>query len=136
MHERVAREIELVRQRHPNLQHGAKLDWVLVPDYPLPSGRFNKDRSRLLFLIPVGYPSTGPDNFFVDGDLQLKSGGAPPGLNPGPNSNTGTAPVGENWAWFSWHAKSWGPAASIEGGDNLLTFLRAVNLCLQDVEET
>jgi hypothetical protein len=134
--DRVVREIELVREKHPKLQHGDQLNWVLIPDYPLPSGRFTKVRARLLFLIPVGYPNTGPDNFFVDGDLRLAGGGTPPGMNPGPQSNTGMAPVGDNWAWFSWHPQAWRPAAAIEGGDNLLTFLRSINLCLDGREAT
>lgn len=136
MYERVEREISLVRGRHPKLEHGEQLNWVMISNYPVPRGRFNKERTRLLFLIPVGYPNTGPDDFFVDGDLCLNGGGTPPGMNPGPQSGSGTAPVGDNWAWFSWHPKDWRPAATIEGGDNLLTFLRSVNLCLEGKEET
>jgi hypothetical protein len=134
--DRIVCEIELVRERHPTLQRGEQLNWVLIPDYPLPPGRFTRVRSRLLFLIPVGYPNTGPDNFFVDGDLRLAGGGMPPGMNAGPQSTTGTAPVGDNWGWFSWHPQAWRPAATIEGGDNLLTFLRSVNLCLEGKEAT
>ena len=131
MHERVRQEIELVRQKHPSLRHGEKLDWVLIPDFPLPPGRHNKERANLLFNIRPGYPNTAPDDFFVDGDLRLKDGNPPPGFNQGPNSSSGPAPVPGNWGWFSWHARIWRPAATIEGGDNLLTFLRAVNMCLR-----
>ncbi len=83
MHERVAREIAMVRERHPGLQYGEQLNWVFIPDYPLPPGRYNKNRTRLLFVIPPGYPNTGPDNFFVDADLRLTGGSNPPGFNPG-----------------------------------------------------
>jgi hypothetical protein len=134
MHERVKREIEMVQEKHPGLQHGEQLNWVLIPDYPLPPDRYNKERTKLLFVIPPGYPNTGPDDFFVDADLRLKDGGQPPGLNPGSNSSSGPAPLPGEWAWFSWHPASWRPAATIEGGDNLFTFLRSVNMCLRGEE--
>jgi len=134
MHERVSREIQLVRQRYPKLEQGEHLDWVLIPDYSLPSGRYNKEKSKLHFVIPPGYPNTGPDDFFVDGDLKLKDGGQPPGLNTGPNSSSGTAPLSGNWAWFSWHPKEWRPAANIEDGDNLSAFLRSITACLRGEE--
>lgn len=136
MHERVAQEIELVREKYPGLQHGERLDWVLIPDYPLPPNRFTQNRTALLFAIPPGYPNTGPDDFFVDGDLRLKDGGCAPAFSAGPNSSSGPAPVSGNWGWFSWHPQSgqWRPAATVEGGDNLLTFLRAVNVCLRGEE--
>lgn len=136
MHERVGREIELIREKYPELENGDQQDWVLIPVYPLPQSRFNKDRTKLLFSIPPGYPNTGIDNFFVDGELRLTNGGMPPGFNTGSNSSSGSAPLDGNWGWFSWHPKAWRPAATIEGGDNLLTFLLGVNLCLQGKEET
>src|SRR5262249_25457506 len=98
--------------------------------------RFNKAQFRVLYNIPPGYPNTGPDNFFVDADLKLSDGNNPPGLNAGANSSSGPAPIAGDWAWFSWHPVSWRPAATIEAGDNLITFLRGVGLCLQGVEAT
>lgn len=131
MHERVRQEIGLVRQKHPSLQHGEQLNWVLIPDLALPPGCYNKERTNLLFNIPAGYANTAPDDFFVDGDLRVKDGSTPPGFNQGPNSSSGPAPIPGNWGWFSWHPVVWRPAATIEGGDNLLTFLRGVNMCLR-----
>ncbi|MCL6560610.1 MAG: hypothetical protein K6U74_17810 [Firmicutes bacterium] len=136
MYERVAREIDLLRRKYPELQHGDRLNWILIPGYPLPSGRYNKQETKLLLVIPPGYPNTGPDNFFVDGDLRLQNGEMPPGFRQGADSSSGSAPIPGDWGWFSWHPKSWRPAATIEDGDNLLTFLRGVNLCLKGIEET
>lgn len=135
-YERVLAEVELVRRKFPALQHGERLDWVMIPDYALPEGRYNKARTRLLFNIPPGYPNTGPDDFFVDGDLRLVGGGTAPGFNPGPNSSSGPATVPGQWGWFSWHPVSWRPAASVEQGDNLLSFLRGIRLCLEGLEQT
>jgi hypothetical protein len=134
MHQRVREEIELLKRQFPDLQHGDQLDWVLIPELVLPAGRFNKERTKLLFRIPVGYPQTGPDNFFVDVDLRLKDGSNPPAFNPNRDSSSGPAPTSGDWGWFSWHPQAWRPAATIEGGDNLLGFVRAINLCLRGEE--
>lgn len=134
MHERVRQEIELLKRQFPELQHGGQLDWVLIPELVLAPERFNKSQTKVLFRIPVGYPQTGPDNFFVDSDLRLKNGSQPPALNPGSQSNNGAAPVPGAWSWFSWHPNAWRPAASIDAGDNLQGFVRSINLCLRGEE--
>ena len=123
MHARVLNEIKLVQSQYVDLQYGDQLDWVLIPRLVLAEGRFNKTHTKLLFRIPAGYPQTGPDNFFVDVDLRLRNGSAPPGFNPNSQSSSGPAPIPGEWGWFSWHPNSWRPAAEIEGGDNLLVFV-------------
>ncbi len=134
MNARVQEETELLRKRYPDLRHGDQLDWILLPRLVLPIGRFNKEASRILFRLPVGYPNTGLDNFFVDGDLRLKDGSNPSAFNVGSNSGSGPAPVEDNWGWFSWHPQAWRPAATVEGGDNLVGFVRTINLCLRGEE--
>jgi hypothetical protein len=138
MHERVKLEIDLVRGKYPQVEHGDDLSWVHILDFHLSPGRFNKGATRLAFLVPPGYPQTGPDDFFVDDDLRLQGGGSPPGFNQGAKSSSGTCPLPGNWGWFSWHPKNtvWRPASTVEGGDNLLTFVRSVVLCLQGREES
>ncbi len=136
MNKRVSDEIEMLRAKYPNLEAGEGPLWVHIPNYPLPSGVYNKEVTRLLYILPVGYPNTGPDNFFVDGDLKLKNDSLPKGLNIGPKSGSGHAPLEGNWAWFSWHPKSWTPDGTITKGDNLLTFMRGVNACLRGEQET
>ncbi len=134
MLERVRQEIELLRQQFPDLQHGEKLDWVLLPHVVLPAGRFNKTSTAVLFKIPSSYPQAGPDNFFVDLDLRLSGGTMPPAFNANAESSTGPAPVTGNWGWFSWHPQAWRPSATIENGDNLQGFVRGINLCLRGEE--
>jgi hypothetical protein len=136
MHQRVREEIELLQRQCPDLQHGDQLDWVLFPELVLPAGRFNKERTKVLFRIPVGYPQTGPDNFFTDADLRLKDGTNQPGFNVGSNSSSGPAPLPGEWGWLSWHPQSWRPAATVAGGDNLLGFVRSINLRLRGEEST
>lgn len=134
MHLRVTEELSVIRKRFPDLEHGDQFDWVVVPVFPLPQGRFNKSATKLLFRIPPGYPQTGPDNFFVDGDLRLASGQMPPAFNSGSNSSSGAAPIKGEWGWFSWHPQGWRPAANISAGDNLEGFIRSVQLCLRGEE--
>ena len=134
MHERVAQELAMLKQKFPLLRHGEALNWISIPEYKLPENRFNKETSKVLFNIPAGYPSTGPDNFFVDADLRLKDGSNPLAFNLGSQSSSGPAIAEGNWAWFSWHPQVWRPAATIEGGDNLLTFIRGINMCLRGEE--
>lgn len=124
-------EVEQLRVKYPQLLHGQNYEWILVPDFRLPVDRFNKEQSRLLVIVPSGYPSTPPDDFFVDGDLRLRAGGTPPAMNLGPNSSSGVAPVAGEWAWFSWHAANWSLSSTVTGGDNLVTYLRSVNACLR-----
>jgi hypothetical protein len=132
MHERVEAEINLLREKYPNLSRGD--NWVLIPEYRLPPGRFNKDSTAILISLPVAYPNTGPDDFFVDGDLRFRDGNQPPALNPGSQSSSGPAPLAGNWAWFSWHPQSWRPAATIDKGDNLLSFVSSAGMCLRGEE--
>jgi len=132
--ERLLREIAQVREKHPAARHGERGEWVHIRDYPLPAGRYNRERTQLLFLVPVGYPNTGPDCFFVDSDLRLADGSMPPGFNAGGDSSSGPSPLPGSWGWFSWHPQGWRPGAEIEKGDNLLTFLRGANACLRGEE--
>ena len=125
MHERVRQEIELLRTRHPELSNGEELNWVML-ELLLPKDRFNKPRSKALFIIPPGYPNTGPDNFFVEADLRLKDGSMPPAFNLG-----GSPPVAGSWGYFSWHPNGWRPSATIEAGDNLAGFVRSMQMCLR-----
>lgn len=134
MHARVRQEVELLKRQFPELRHDEELRWVLIPDLPLPAGRFNRRATAVLFGIPPGYPQTGPDNFFVSVDLRLTDGATPPAFNPGSQSSSGTAPLAGDWGWFSWHPQAWRPSAIIEGGDNLLGFVRSINLCLRGEE--
>jgi hypothetical protein len=134
MHERVRDEIELLRRQYPDLKHGEGLDWVLLPTIALPAGRFNRTATAVLFRIPSYYPQSGPDNIFVDVDLRLKDGSNPPAFNPNSESSSGPAPVTGRWGWFSWHPQGWRPAATIEGGDNLVGFVRSIGLCLRGEE--
>jgi len=132
--DRIRAEIKMLQKQFPNLTHGEQLDWVLIPELTLPADRFNKSTTKILFLVPVGYPQTGPNDFFVDADLRLKDKSNPPAFNVGSKSSAGSAPIDGDWGWFSWHPQSWRPTAKIEDGDNLVGFVRSIKLCLRGEE--
>ena len=128
----------MLRGKYPTLEHGPGFEWVFLPVVPLPVGRFNKPATKVLFTLPLGYPQTGPDNFFVEVDLRLADGAMPPGFNPNRDSSSGPAPLSGDWGWFSWHpqAQAWRPAATAEGGDNLVVFVAGIHMCLRGEEAT
>jgi hypothetical protein len=127
MNERIVEEIGMLREKYPNLQHGANYDWVEIPDYPLPAG-WNRKATNLLFFIPNTYPLTAPDNFYVGAGLRKQDGVTPSSYTEGQ-----TVPVPGNWGQFSWHPEVWKPSATSAEGDNLVTFMRSVGIRLREI---
>lgn len=129
MRDRLEKEIELLRRNYPSVLTGTDEDWVIIDKVPLPTG-YNRDVTDVLFFIPSGYPETPPDNFFVPAGLRLEGGGQPDAFNPNHRTHRN-----EQWDRYSWHLDNgWSPAASIEEGSNLLTFMGSVEDRLQEVE--
>lgn len=124
MTERIKRELALVAAAYGELEVSPDGHWFIIKEWPLVPG-WNKDRARVLILIPPGYAVTPPDNFYTDPDLAVK-GGAQPG------STSAAQPInGQQWLQFSYHieASDWQP----ENGHNLLTFLSGVIKRLEEV---
>lgn len=87
---------------------------LVFKEYQLPHG-YNKTASDLLVQCPESYPNGNPDMFWMDSDLQLKSGQG--------QANTNQENVlSKNWLRFSWHIQKWNP-----GRDNMFTYLEFVN---------
>jgi hypothetical protein len=118
-------EIKLLRKRYGELEHGPNLDWVLFKAFPLPP-RWNREHTELLTLIPAGYPTTPPENFYVRDGLRLANGNSPG------NYSEGQSVLGSRWAQFSHHPKVWEPAPAPRDGDNLVTFMLMVEQRLQE----
>jgi len=125
--ERLLAEMEQLRRRHSTVQVGENNRWLMIPEYPLPLG-WNRERTRLLVVIPPEYPHCPPDNFYVEVGLRLAANNQMPS-----NYSEGRCPVGGQWGCFSFHAEVWRPAPEIEKGDNILTFLTAARLRLQEI---
>lgn len=126
MQERVTQEIALLEGKYPSLQHGQNDDWVMIPDFPLPAG-YNLTTVKLMFLMPNTYPHTAPDCFYVEKGLRLTNGDMPSNYN-----EEQYVPIPGPWGYFSWHPEIWQAADEIQMGDNLLTFMKVVNMRLRE----
>ncbi len=118
-------EIKRLGVRYGCIEHGENLDWVLFKEFPLPSG-WNCKSTELLVLVPAGYPTTPPDNFYVRTGLRLSDGRVPG------NYTENQSILGQSWAQFSFHAQAWTPSADIDTGDGLLTFMISVEHRLEE----
>lgn len=123
--ERRLREVALLRRQYPQVEHGPSLDWTLFRDFPLPPG-WNRKSTDVLVLVPAGYPTTPPDNFYVRNGLRVESGALPA------NYAEAQDVLGESWAQFSYHAQEWAPTDDPRDGDSLVTFMIAVRRRLME----
>ena len=126
MRERRQNEIQLVEVAHPDLEVGPNLDWLILNGLVLAPG-WSLDMTDALVLIPSGYPTTPPDNFYSDPTLRLKNGQLPEATS-GPVNH-----IGRQWLQFSYHVEHWQPHADFRKGHNLLTFLQGVRRRLSEV---
>jgi hypothetical protein len=92
-------------------------------------GRYNRDTCPVAVLVPTGYRAIGPDGFVVPADLLLKDGTALPASDA-----TGLGMAG--WLLVSIHftdaagRSTWRPTADPKKGDNLLSYLSAIEAFL------
>ena len=128
MFERRLKEIELLRRRYGELDHGANVEWVIFKFFKLPPG-WSREVTRLLIMVPPGYPMTPPDNFYVEPGLRLASGAG------ATNYSEPVSHLDQNWGQFSYHVDSgdWKATADILGGHNLLTFMLGVERRLSEL---
>ena len=127
MLERRQREIELIKERYGEVEVAPDLTWILSRRFLLPEG-WSKTQTELLVLLPAGYPTTPPDNFYTDNDLKLATG-ATIG-----NSTENVSVNGMVMRQFSFHIEAdWRPCADLLQGHNLLTFLLAVENRMQEL---
>jgi len=118
-----------LRERYGEIEYGPSLDWVLVKCFSVPHG-WNRKATEVLIIVPPGYPMTPPDNFYVPNGLRIVADGAE--KLPGNYSENQTV-LGGNWAQFSYHAQGWSPSPDLLEGDNLLTFMLAVEQRLKEL---
>lgn len=61
---------------------------------------WSKPSSRVLIVLPLGYPQARPSGFLADPDVRLASGAEPAGSGQ-------TELAGERWRSFCWQPVSW-----------------------------
>lgn len=127
MRARREQELKLVSDKYGELELDSDLNWFIIQRFPVQPG-WNKGETKLLVLIPAGYPVTPPDNFYADADLRLAGGGQPG------NTSLDQEVAGRRLALFSWHVEcgDWQPHADPLRGHNLLTFVTSVEERLKE----
>lgn len=120
--QRIREELALLEKRYGLLEHDDNLTWFVVPRFPLLAG-WNATETRVMVLLPPGYPTTPPDNFYTDSELRLANGGSPG------NTSNATPVGGDAWLMFSFHVlddQQWKPHEDVTRGHNLLDYLDGV----------
>ncbi len=86
---------------------------LIIKDFPLASGKYDRDIVDLLICIPKGYNTAKLDNFYIDPPIRLKVGGAYPHRGDYFESH-----IQRKWQRLSRHMSVWRP-----GIDGLRTFM-------------
>jgi len=126
--DRIDEELALLRQRHPSAKLGPDNQSVLVEDWKLPAG-WSIDETRLLVVVPPGYPTTPPDNFYTAPELRLADGREPS------NAQSIVDLADLSWRQFSYHVEAcdWRPHAVVIEGHNLCTFFQGIERRLSEL---
>jgi len=120
MEERIDKEIELLCQRHPQLEYKEEGLWIRIPSYPLPEG-WNRPTTDVAFQIPVGYPGTPPYGIYTISSLSFQGSKPQNYTEPAPNQ----PPFEGTWGVFSWSPADgqWRATADLITGSNLLNWV-------------
>jgi hypothetical protein len=124
--ERLLSEIEEVRRHHGDTSHDDELSWIRIESWELNAG-WNRHSTPVLVLLPGGYPTTPPDNFYTTADLRLANGVVP--------TNASLAHIlNQQWLQFSYHVEDgdW-RGSSGPGAHNLTDFLHGVAIRLSEM---
>lgn len=82
---------------------------------------WNRERAKVLFVAPPGYPAAQPDCFWVEPTgFRLSNGGTPQASNDANAIPSDVDPV-RSTTWFSWHLQSWNPSK-----DSLQTYFKVI----------
>jgi hypothetical protein len=126
---RLQKEITIISHRFPILFDENNLSYISVTNFPLNS-QFNFSSTTLLLKIPVQYPYTPPEHFYLKKGL-LYNGKSPVHYFQSAGFND-LSDLG--WSKYCLHTKSWKPTSDILSGDSLITFLELIKLVFDNLE--
>ncbi len=99
----IEEQIERVRQDYLNLIVREQPDGSIqleVPDFRLPPG-WKTDKTRILVIIPVGFPTNRPNGFEANVSLRLQNDSMP-------TKGCGQHQInGQHWFHFCWQPQVW-----------------------------
>lgn len=93
---------------------------VVLRAFPLPAGRFNRERVDILVLLPPGYPDACPDMFYAYPWICCPDGRSPL------NADVEHVFAGRRWQRWSRHSQEWRP-----GIDGLRTMVARIRHALE-----
>jgi hypothetical protein len=96
---------------------------LIICDFVLPEGKYDRDKADLLILLPQGYPDISPDMFYLFPAVVLM-----PGKHTAKAANVKFN--FENKEWQRWSRHSPGPTWR-PGIDGLHTYLKKVETALR-----
>ena len=102
IHQNVKKQIEKARDHFPGIQYEVKTSGAIhveVPDLPLPRG-WNTEKTRILIILPAGYPANKPNGFEAESNLKLADGRMPGGGSENKIRD-------ESWLHFCWNPQKW-----------------------------
>ena len=105
-------------------------DWLVVPNYQLPSNWHHIARTTALMVIfPRDYPRLPPIGFYLPDDLPMAHDGHFFKFAAHGASN---APIQEGWKWYCVyiHNGAWQPSREWRHGDNLWTYFTLIGEAL------
>ena len=115
-------EFEMIKTWHVDCDwDDVSFKWLLVRDLLLPKGKWSKDRTNVLLIIPDLYPMTPPTHCFIDSDLTDPQG------NPPRHVHQLASYWKRGWAYYCLLLEEhWKPSMDITEGDNLFKVLERV----------
>lgn len=102
IHQNVREQIEKAKNHYPGLIYEFEPTGAIhleVPEVALPPG-WNSGKTRILIILPEGYPTNKPNGFEADANLRLAGGGMPAGGSKKEIEN-------KSWIHFCWNPERW-----------------------------
>ncbi|REJ88252.1 MAG: hypothetical protein DWQ35_19935 [Planctomycetota bacterium] len=116
MDDRIAHELDILRQQYPDACYQNR--WVLLRRYQLSEG-WEPPALPVAFFIREGYPGISPYGIYVPAGIRFQDQTPKNYKEPA----TPAPPFDGQWGVFSWEAADWRPAATPEGGHNLVNWV-------------
>lgn len=119
--ERIGLELQMLRNKHPDLLYVADGQWVLIPHYLFGDGWRPSAGSVVFQIPPNGFPGTPPYGIYVQSGLRFNRQQPNNFTEPAPNQ----PPFEGNWGVFSWAPQDnyWRPGATVQSGSNLINWV-------------
>ena len=95
---------------------------IVLRNYPLPTGKFDRERADVLVILPGGYPDAVVDMFHCDPWLRLSATG-----RYAKAADVARTFAGRNWQRWSRHNNAWRP-----GVDGIHTVLARLDRALRE----